>query len=253
MLGLPYEQFDQTFGSGFRVLYDREEYWKGGILIEDYLQRHRDLEVSQQKFLHLHAGQAFALANNNARALKHFDLAKCLQGEPEPGPNWNAMLVATSAFLKHDRPALLAAKNRMTAESPERARLVDRFIENLGSSYADALLWHRLSPTIGIPKDGSMANRAAAEKVGKAFELPVITVESNPPPRCIWIEQRPFGPNSPLYGYVIIHTGNGTLIAASNPYWLDQATERFIKLVRQRNGRYEAKFGLATNFDWIKR
>jgi hypothetical protein len=41
------------------------------------------------------------------------------------------------------------------------------------------------------------------------------------------------------------------LITASNQYWFDEAVERFIKMVRQRNGYREAKFGLATNFDRI--
>jgi len=37
LLALAYNEFDQTYGSGFRLLYDRGEYFKGAVLIEDYL------------------------------------------------------------------------------------------------------------------------------------------------------------------------------------------------------------------------
>jgi hypothetical protein len=162
------------------------------------------------------------------------------------------MLAATSAFLRHDRPGLLAAKERLTAASSEQTQTVEKLIENFGSSYADALLWHRLCPTVAVPKDALSANRSAADKVAKAFSFPIVTAETNPPNRCIWIEQRPFAPNSRLYGYVIIHTGNGTVINASNQYWLDEAVERFIKSTRQRNGWREARFGLMSNFDVVR-
>lgn len=74
----------------------------------------------------------------------------------------------------------------------------------------------------------------------------------NPPDHCIWIELRPFAPKSPFYGYIIIHTANGTVINGSSEEWLNKAVERFIKLTRVRNGRREAKFGLATNYDWVE-
>jgi hypothetical protein len=251
LLTLPYKEFDQTFGSGFRVLYDREEYLKGAVLIEDFLRRHPELTIGQQKFLHLHAGQLFALGKKYAPALKHFDQAVCHESAPEIGPDWNEMLAATSAFLKHDRPALIAIKEQLAAGS-QRAHLADNFIENFESTYDEALLWHRLSPVVSIPKDASSGNQAAVEKVSKALGIPIVIADIDRPAQFIWIELRPFAPNSPLFGYVVIHAANGSLVTGSSQYWLDEGVERFIKLTRVRNRHLEAKFGLATNFDWIK-
>jgi len=91
--------------------------------------------------------------------------------------------------------------------------------------------------------------RAAAEKLAKALGFSLIEVETNPPPRCIWIEVRPFTPN-PVPGYVIIHSGEGTLITASDQPvgWMPQWSGS-IKSSRERNGHREARFGLATSFD----
>ncbi len=246
MLSLPYHEFDQSYGSGFRLLYDRGEYLKAAVLIVDYLKVHRELTAGQQKFLHLHAAQLFALGSESTRAVEHLDLALSHEKTRELGPNWNDMLAATRAFLMHDRKALVAAKERLAAaRSPQR---VDNLLENLGSSYADVLLWHRLCSNVAVPKDASTAHRAAAEKLANAFGFPITAGETNPPSGCIWLELRPFGPN-PVPGYVIIHSGDGTLITASSPRWLEDAVERFIKSSRERNGHREARFGLVTSFD----
>jgi len=246
MLSLPYNEFDQSYGSGFRLLYDRGEYLKAAVLIEDYLKAHRELTAGQQKFLHLHAAQMFALGSESTRAVQHLDLALSHEKTRELGPNWNDMLAATRAFLMHDREALIAAKERLAAaKSPQR---VDNLLENFGSSYADVLLWHRLCSNVAVPKDASNAHREAAEKLANAFGFPITEVETNPPTGCIWVELRSFAPN-PVPGYVIIHSGDGTLITASSSRWLEDAVERFIKSSRQRNGHHEARFGLATSFD----
>ncbi len=68
VLSLPYGQFDQTFGSGWRPIFDRREYGKAAALIEDYLRSHHELTVGQQKFLHLHAAMLLALEGRNFRA-----------------------------------------------------------------------------------------------------------------------------------------------------------------------------------------
>src|SRR6266478_3027104 len=243
MLSLPYNEFDQSYGSGFRLLYDRGEYLKAAVLIEDYLKAHRELTVGQQKFLHLHAAQLFALGNETSRAVEHLDQAVSHGKTSELGPSWNDMLAATRAFLTHDRAALLATKERLAAaKSPQR---VDNLIENFGSSYADVLLWHRLSSNVAVLKDAPAATRAAAEKLAKAFGFSLTEMETNPPSGFIWLELRRFTPN-PVPGYVVIHSGEGTLITASDQRWLDAAVERFIKSSRERNGHREARFGLAT-------
>src|SRR5258706_6034871 len=167
-----------------------------------------------------------ALVSENPPAVKHLDLALSHEKTRELGPNWNDMLAATRAFLMHDRGALVAAKERLAAaKSPQR---VDNLLENFGSSYADVLLWHRVCSSVAVPKDASTAHRAAAEKLASAFRLPITAVETNPPTGCIWVELRTFAPN-PVPGYVIIHSGDGTLITASNPRWLVDAAEPFIE------------------------
>ena len=246
MLSLPYKEFDQSYGSGFRVLYDRGEYLQGALLIEDYLRTHQELTIGQQKFLQLHAAQLFALAGKTARAVKYLDLAVSHEQTSELGPNWNESLARTRAFLTNDRAALLAIKERQA--DPKAAESVDRIIEKLGGSYEEMLLWHRLCPNIVIPRDASAAHRAAAEKLAKTFGFPLNTVETNSPIGCICIDLHTFIPN-PFSGYIIIHTRDGTLITASNPQWLDDALVRFIKSSREHNGHREAPFGLTTSFD----
>src|SRR6266567_4797667 len=115
MLSLPYNEFDQSYGSGFRLLYDRGEYLKAAVLIEGYLKAHRELTVGQQKFLHLHAAQLFALGSESSRAVEHLDLALSHEKTSELGPNWNDMHAATRAFLTNNRAALLATKDRLAA------------------------------------------------------------------------------------------------------------------------------------------
>ena len=73
-------------------------------------------------------------------------------------------------------------------------------------------------------------------------------MEITPPSGFIWLELRPFTPN-PVPGYVVIHSGEGTLITASDQRWLNAAVERLIKSSRERNSHREARFGLATSFD----
>src|SRR5512140_378344 len=55
LLSLPYEGFDQTKGSGWRPLYDEQrECGRAGVVVEAYLQRHRELPLEQQAVLHFH-------------------------------------------------------------------------------------------------------------------------------------------------------------------------------------------------------
>src|SRR5437016_13499445 len=93
-LSIPYGQFDQTFGSGWRPLFDRQEYGQTAALIEDYLRSHHELTVGQQKFLHLHATMVLALEERNSRAIKHADQAVCHETAPELGQSWNDMVAA---------------------------------------------------------------------------------------------------------------------------------------------------------------
>jgi len=82
VLSLPYGQFDQTFGSGWRPIFDLREYGQAAALIEDYLRSRHELTVGQQRFLHLHAAMLLALEGRNSRAIKHADQAVSDGDEP---------------------------------------------------------------------------------------------------------------------------------------------------------------------------
>jgi hypothetical protein len=249
VLSLPYEQFDQTFGSGWRPVFDQREYAKAAILIEDYLRSRHELTPGQQKFLHMHAGMLFALAGKNTRAVKHLDQAATDRKLPELWPDWNDFVAATRAFLTHDRPAIEAARERLAAANSSHLVMADRLVQTFGSSYAEWWWWARVCSKVVIPKDATPELRSAAMKLAKAFDCSISVAEDGPQPSCIWVELRDFAPKSFAMGYVIIHSPDGTHITASNQYWLDAAVQRFIKSSRVSNGHIEAPFGLTTSFN----
>src|SRR5437868_11586739 len=57
ILSLPWQQFDQTLGSGWRVHSARHEYRAAADVIEVYLKRHPELTVRQRAVSLFHAGQ----------------------------------------------------------------------------------------------------------------------------------------------------------------------------------------------------
>jgi hypothetical protein len=249
VLSLPYEQFDQTFGSGWRPLFDQREYAKAAGLIEDYLRTHDELTFSQKKFLHLHAGMMFALQGNTTRGVKHLDQAKTADITAGLWPDWNDFISANRAFLAHDRVSLQAARDRLAIAHSPRVVQVDRLLQTFGGSYADWYFWARISAKVSVAKDTLPQLRAAAEKLAKAFGAEFSVSDDDLQPSYVWVEVRDFVPKSFAMGYVIIHSPAGTHITASNQYWLDAAVERFIRSSRMRGGFYEAPFGLTTSFN----
>lgn len=248
-LSLSYGEFDQTFGSGWRLLFDQHEYGAAGGLIEEYLRIHHELITGQEKFLHLHAGMLFALEGRTARAAQHLSQATAATGLPELWPDWNDYVTATRAFLVHDRIGLEAARDRCAASHSPRLAQVERMVQVFGSSYADWYWWARVCPRVTIPESALPDHRAAAEKLAQAFKASFATSDHGPQPSCVWVEMRDFAPKSSAMGYVIIHSPDGTQITASNPYWLNMAVERFIQSSRVSHGFREAPFGLTTSFN----
>ena len=249
VLSLPYSEFDQAYGDGWRSAFERGEGLAAVGLIEDYLKYHSDLTFGQRKFLHLHAAQVLALEGKNNRAVRHLDEAVSHQKSSELWSDWDDFIAATKAFLMHDRASLEAARERLAAANAPRLKMADRLIDKFGHSYADVIWWIRVCPGVAVPKDAPAKQRAAAATLAKAFGSSVTIAETNPPPCCIWLELRPFSPNAVPKGYVIIHSADGTLITASDPQWLDDAVQRFIKSLRNTNGYWEAPFGVSANFD----
>lgn len=136
LLALPWKQFDQTPGSGWRVYALRKDYLGAGRLIETYLARRTDLTPTQRAVSHFHAGAELARANLYEEALRHWDLAEVAPGSRGVPEDWNEMVIANRAFLRGDREALLASKERVAAmKSPAWPGAVDQLLEHLGQRY----------------------------------------------------------------------------------------------------------------------
>ena len=113
LLSLPWQQFDQTPSSGWRIYAQREQHREAAELLEVYLKRHNELTVRQRAVSHYHAGIERVLSGNTPAGISH--LNKSIVPEKTPGlsDDWNDMVIATRAFLVGDRTALLGAKERV--------------------------------------------------------------------------------------------------------------------------------------------
>ena len=140
-LDLPYQKFDQTPHSGWRLLaQDQKRFREAAALIDDYLTRHSDLNRFERSTLHWHALQCLAMGGETAAALKHLASSR-LDPEPPDSPiRWNDYVDATGAFLNHNRAKLLAARRRMATSKPDDANLhiVDSFIAHFNEPYSKA-------------------------------------------------------------------------------------------------------------------
>ncbi len=148
LLTLGYQQFDQTPGSGWRILADRKEYREAAHLIETYMTRHQEL-TEQQAILHFHAAQLFAFAGDTSAAVAHLEY--CHQSVPrgslahiiERVECWNDYVDATKAFLERDRGQLLAARERLASRPAAQGeipnlKIVNSFVGHFGETYSIA-------------------------------------------------------------------------------------------------------------------
>ena len=115
MLSLPWQQFDQTKGSGWRIYLARKDHHTAALLIDEYLKRHDELTLRQRVLCHFHAGMEYVFDGNIPAALPHLDQAIVPSGITAHSPDWNDMVTAAKAFLTGDRAALIAAKARVDA------------------------------------------------------------------------------------------------------------------------------------------
>ena len=140
---LPWHAFDQTPGKYWRELADVRRFTDAANLIEQYLALHPELEKGVQRIngsnLHFHAAQCWAFADEKERAMKH--LAASMHAGSDGDFLWNDYVEGTCAFLQGDRPALLAAHEKLAKSKeinkPNLAAL-DRLIANFGKPYFDA-------------------------------------------------------------------------------------------------------------------
>ena len=140
-LKLSYDQFDQTLGGGFRALVGQRCHKEAGDLLEAWMHaNHKDDES-----VRWHLAQQRALQGDYPEALQwargtldvHEDVAKIHL-------HWNDYVLATIAFLQHDKPALLAARERVAAGAmvsqgdAVNLKFVDSLVKNFDASYAVA-------------------------------------------------------------------------------------------------------------------
>jgi hypothetical protein len=136
LVELPWKQFDQTLGSGWRIHADRGEHLAAARLIETYLARRSDLTPTQRAISHFHAGAELARENLYEAALHHLEHAQVPPGTRGVPEDWNELVIATRAFLLDDRAALLASKQRVEAmKSPAFAGSAAKYLQYLGQRY----------------------------------------------------------------------------------------------------------------------
>jgi hypothetical protein len=147
-LSLPYRQFDQTPGSGWRVMAERQQFAEAAKLVEAYLALHPELVSKERALLHFHAAQLLAVASRGSEALAHLELTAVpddTPGFPAFPARWNDFVAATKAFLLRDRSGLIAARARMASGPSNPIDLsflkgVDLLISRFGDSYRDVYL-----------------------------------------------------------------------------------------------------------------
>ena len=128
---LNYQAFDQTPGSGFRVLAEAGCARQAGDLIEEYMATHG----AEQNSLSWHLAQLRGEAGQTEEAI----IAARSTLKPDEAPTeafrWNAHVRAYLAFLLHDRTAFDAAL----------AELLDHVQDHQGNAI-NAGFWRKLEP-----------------------------------------------------------------------------------------------------------
>jgi hypothetical protein len=137
-LVLSYEQFDQTEGMGFRVLAAKGCEKEAADLIVHYIESRK----ATQSSLRWHIAQLRATAGDYPEAIKY---AHSVLGEKEDlvrNPlRWNDYVLATIAFLEHDKQSLQIHRERIAQGKTEHfgnelnLRLVDSLVKHFDRDY----------------------------------------------------------------------------------------------------------------------
>jgi hypothetical protein len=115
-----------------------------GILCEEYCAKQTDLSAENRSMLAFHAGQNFAFGEAYVNATLNFE-----QSFRENQDDWNAYVMATIAFIKKDKSALLKERAKLAAiDGQQNLNVVDRLIERFNETYKAAYLAR-------IPVEGS--------------------------------------------------------------------------------------------------
>jgi outer membrane PBP1 activator LpoA protein len=137
-LALSYEAFDQSEGKGFRILAANGCEKQAADLIVRYIESTR----ATQSSLRWHVAQLRATAGETAEAIRY---ARSVLGEKEDWVKnplrWNDYVLATIAFLEHDRESLQAHRDRIAQGKTEHfgnelnLRLVDSLVKHFDKDY----------------------------------------------------------------------------------------------------------------------
>ena len=150
IVSLPFKEFDQTAGSGWRPFYEEGCYSVASKLLIRYLTEHP--EIAQQQFiLPFHAGQLLAMAGDYEKALPFLE-GGYTDIEMEY-VNWNAFVDAHIAFITRDKKLLMESRDKISKQPgmpneqgvPEWAigkkmnlDVVDGFINCFNKPFAEA-------------------------------------------------------------------------------------------------------------------
>jgi hypothetical protein len=145
-LNMPYQQFDQTHGQGWRIYGEEVDCHRAAAdLIIDYVLYSRaPLNADNLRILRWHAGQMLAQAGEEGQALEFFRASYEPPDAPPRQIDWNSYVDATVAFITKDRPALETARARLARQTPfengyyPNLNVVDGFISCFDRSYAEA-------------------------------------------------------------------------------------------------------------------
>lgn len=145
MLAKKYEDFAQKPDSGWREFESKGCYLSGAIMADIYLvDHHHDLDETQKTSILYQSGQLYAYEGATEIALHRFRRSISPDGSQKNDATWTAFIGATMAFLKKDKPALLAKREELskaTNDPNRRPRLmatVDKFIQCFEQSYLKA-------------------------------------------------------------------------------------------------------------------
>jgi len=125
VLSLPWQQFDQTPDSGWRVYSARGECRTAADVIEVYVEQHPELTIRQRAVSRFHAGQMrvrHGSAKAGVRLMKRALVPDIPPGLPD---DWNIMVSAHIAFVLGDRARLIALKEQVAALPPSRVEWPD--------------------------------------------------------------------------------------------------------------------------------
>jgi hypothetical protein len=136
LLALSYDRFDQDLNGGWRYVSNGEGC---GLVAADLIAAYRDVNAPKLtpynvKLLNWHEAQLRASAGQVAESISLFERTF----DPHPGQTaWNDYVRATLAFMRGDRPALLAARDSLArTPKPEGFEEMRRqFREKFGSEF----------------------------------------------------------------------------------------------------------------------